>query len=87
MSICKHITNDGICLLHSEPFYKEPCHEGPCPDYQSLTNADFIRAMTDEELAVLLQNSCCRPDLMDCPQIVDCEKCWLDWLKQEVPDA
>lgn len=48
------------------------------------TNSDNIRQASDEELAVLLQNSCCRPDLMDCPQIDDCVDCWLDWLKQEV---
>lgn len=84
MSICKYINNDGLCLLHSDPLYKEPCHEGPCHDYTAMTNVDRIRAMTDRELAVLLQNSCCRPDLTDCPEkIDDCEECWLDWLKQE----
>lgn len=51
------------------------------------TNSDRIRAMTDEELAVLLQNSCCRPDLNDCPPKFDCDECWLDWLKQEAKDG
>lgn len=35
MSVCKHIGKDGICVLHSEPFYKEPCSEGPCKDYKT----------------------------------------------------
>lgn len=74
----------------------EKCADKACPDYypgtvecqdfRQMTNADSIRAMTDEELAVLLQNSCCRPDGADCPPIDDCEKCWLDWLKQEAEE-
>lgn len=59
------------------------CSNGVDGKRKAKTNGDRIRAMTDEELAVLLQNSCCRPDLMDCPQIDDCVECWRDWLKQE----
>ena len=51
------------------------------------TNADQIRAMTDEELAemffVLKDNFGCPPsdhDICD----YDCKVCLLDWLKQEV---
>lgn len=56
-----------------------------------MTWGDKIRAMTDEELANFLF------PLGSCPIIADglpfnesadcaddCEKCWLDWLKQEV---
>ena len=50
-----------------------------------MTNADKIRKATDEKLAVVFQKGCCRPDLWDCPQD-DCVDCWLDWLKEEVPD-
>ena len=57
------------------------------------TEADRIRAMTDEELAALLCDHAC----MVCP-IEGCEgrmeegqkKCkqrWLNWLKQEVTDV
>lgn len=55
---------------------------------ESITNADRIRAMTDEELAELCQNSCCREGYDDCPTQFygDCEDCWLDWLKQEVEE-
>ena len=63
---------------------KSYCIQGPCPDEKPRTNADNIRQASDEELAALLQNSCCKPDLIDCPQIDDCVDCWLDWLKQEV---
>ena len=78
MSVCKYI-NDGICLLHSEPLYKEPCHEGPCPDHQSLTNADRIRAMTDEELAEFINKHDCHTNLYG----YDPEEAILVWLKKE----
>ena len=47
-----------------------------------MTNADCIRAMTDEELAHNINDY-----FMGCPPVDcedgDCEQCWLDWLKQE----
>ena len=57
-----------------------------------LTNVDRIRGMTDEELAdyayKVLGNYCCPPErehaTKTCNDMnTDCEKCWLDWLKQE----
>lgn len=90
MSICKHINKDGICLLHSEPLYKEPCHEGPCTDYNPITNADRIRAMTDEELAELMMFNCecfCTAEKSGCMENDrTCKQAWLEWLKQEVDD-
>lgn len=58
-----------------------------CGQKPPLTNADKIRAMTDEELAhfmmrttdcpcVARANGCCRSD-------ISCQKAWLDRLKQE----
>ena len=51
------------------------------------TNADRIRAMTDEELASFIDHiSGCPPKREDCDCIEsedDCEACWLDWLRQE----
>lgn len=58
------------------------------------SNADRIRAMTDEELAEFIQKSgygSC-PNVPQCPQYESgdkpytedgCRKCWLDWLRQE----
>ena len=67
----------------------EKCADKACPDYyhgivecqdfQPMTNADHIRAMTDEELANYiwqLQNTKERRSTND----------WLDWLKQEAED-
>lgn len=48
------------------------------------TNADRIRSMSDEELAVFIDHvSGCPPRHEDCIESGDCEACWLDWLKQE----
>ena len=55
------------------------------------TNADRIRAMTDEELADLFaDNDCGYCRIHDfCfakGSAINCEDVWLDWLKQEVSD-
>lgn len=57
---------------------------------EPITNADRIRAMTDEELAVICEDGC--PPKHECPtmdilgEIVEksaCQQCWLDWLKEK----
>jgi hypothetical protein len=54
------------------------------------TNADRIRAMTDEELASFIyDHSCAFCPMDDCDGRMNigrdaCYKRWLDWLKQEV---
>jgi hypothetical protein len=50
------------------------------------TNADRIRAMTDEELAELYQKWTCPP----CPReehYSDCTSCWLSWLRSPVEES
>lgn len=47
------------------------------------TNADRIRAMTDEKLAEYLDNVC--HDLWQM-FVKDPKKMWLDWLRQEADD-
>lgn len=44
------------------------------------TNADKIRAMTDEEIARWIANDLIEPGYYSGDQ---CYKLWLDWLKQE----
>ena len=60
------------------------------------TNADRIRAMTDEELAGFINDTeygfIDRPGMCDvCAQhriqnCYNCYQCWLDWLKQEAEE-
>ena len=47
---------------------------------ETKTNADRIRAMTDEELAIFLGDvDCCNPN--HCELGMYCGKCWLAWLR------
>jgi len=54
------------------------------------TNADRIRAMTDEELAEFMKpydSGCPRwngKEPMPCSMRTNCRDCWLDWLKSPV---
>lgn len=56
-----------------------------CGGKQKQTNADRIRAMTDEKMADIFSLWCCRSTTDDsyCKSFGTCDKCWLDWLKQE----
>lgn len=55
-------------------------------EYKPPTNADRIRAMSDEELAELLLDGCRGSNCDAQPQnefgSVDCLKCRLNWLRQ-----
>ena len=50
--------------------------------FEPLTNADKIRAMTDEEMAEWLDNI----DTAYEPETVVSRHGWLEWLKQEVTE-
>lgn len=78
---CIHYYDDGKCKYFSDDEVTSYCVKGPC-GAQVLSNADRIRSMSDEELALKL-------GIEQCPDNEkwricdgDCEKCWLDWLKQ-----
>ena len=56
---------------------------------EPLTNAQKIRAMSDEELAELIdrETDSCAPT-GDCEKMSrDCKACWLEWLQQPAEDA
>lgn len=53
-------------------------------DRKPPTNADRIRAMSDEELAWFYANKIALCYGCESSTIEDCAKCVLDWLKQEV---
>ena len=58
-------------------------------DKLKRTNADRIRAMTDEELAKWIADIYpdCPPGYnCDSSRVTDCCDCWLDWLKQEATE-
>lgn len=50
---------------------------------EQQTNADRIRAMSDEELAKVMERMFGCPVTGDCKKMhEDCNDCWLDWLQQ-----
>ncbi len=52
-----------------------------------MTNADRIRAMTDEKMARRFARLYCPPNDHCKPlQKITCYECWLNHLKQEVKD-
>lgn len=83
MSGCVYRTADNQCQKYSDPVRNtmswcvgdETC-EGRTP-----SNADRIRAMTDEELAEYLSSICYELWKMF---VDDPKKTWLDWLKSQV---
>ena len=63
-------------------FGKDDCPYDVCP---IKTNADFLRGMTDDELADWFSIYCCRNKTYDahCETFGTCKACWSAWLKEE----
>ena len=80
----------NICKYAGRPTYKSPCSE--CKgfskyEYEKIqTNADIIRAMSDEELCKFLGEykfcDICEEGCDSCTYNGDCDKRLLEWLKQ-----
>ena len=91
--------SDGMCKKLSDDKVTSWCVEGPC-GYQIPSNADKIRAMSDEDLAALISRSSIH-DLCDIVCGVDCKaaatfnttlekRCAdfvLDWLQQPAEEG
>ena len=84
---CKTCENEN-CYGHSLP-----TTEKVCDGYKhTTTNADRIRAMTDEELAEIFANNDCgycriHDFCFAKGSAMNCEDVWLEWLKEENEDA
>lgn len=83
---CIYFDKVGKCRKFSSDVDYQYCVMGPCPE-QKLSNADRIRAMSDEELAVFLESSRGCPSNDDCEYGVhatpeNCIKHWTTWLQQ-----
>ena len=93
---CKYRSDDGMCALFSEEQVVSFCVDAPC-SYEvapPMTNADRIRAMSDEELAEWLSPiaDCVRCytwgkdnpfDMRPCyTGEKRCKQLWLDWLQE-----
>lgn len=88
MSKCKYETKNGRCGLKGSYAYRHKCFtEDLCKCHEPMTNADRIRAMTDEELVDFLgHNSLCdriQDDGGDwCKKHPVCKGCMVEWLQQ-----
>lgn len=82
---CIYFEKDGKCRKFSDNTAISYCVMGPCPE-QKLSNADRIRAMSDEELAKLLLDGCRGSKCDSQPQneygSVNCFECRMKWLQQ-----
>ncbi len=82
MKFCKHRVMDRCrkngrpCTFSKECFEAEEVHE---------TNADRIRAMSDEELACQFGAQCPKGNKRVCDK--RCHICWLEWLQQPAKDG
>lgn len=71
------------CVKHSNLAIKRKI----CPKAKvekQLTNADRIRAMSDDELADFITNCGCYDHSRDCR--ASCKDCTMEWLKQPAED-
>ena len=84
---CIYFEKDGKCRKFSDNTAISYCVMGPCPE-QKLSNADRIRAMSDEELATMLfdykecNKNCIMSSGKHCYEICEEESVILKWLQQ-----
>ncbi len=85
---CKYGQNGAY-----EKLFRPNCPDSPeCYEFELYTNADRIRAMSDEELAVFLESSRGCPSDDDCEYGVhatpeNCIKHWATWLQQPAKEG
>lgn len=80
----------GTCALGEKGCFTDgKCYYNRNCENKVVTNADRIRAMSDEELAVMLNDAVCPIVQSDeaCEFFGNCVNCWLHWLKQPVKDG
>ena len=68
------------CVFEKTETNCRGCFEGSHYKPKPITNADRIRAMTDEELAEFLDDIECNCGRIHYPTTLES---WCDWLKQE----
>ena len=89
-SLCTRCAFKHLCPSGIEKQSKDIRVTGcSCYKRQTNTNADRIRAKSDEELAKWIADIYpdCPPGYnCDSSRVTDCCDCWLDWLKQEADE-
>ena len=79
---CPYNTLDGCKVKEYSAICPLTNMATPITEYR-MTNADRIRAMSDEELSKIMEHELGCPVTGDCAKMSkDCKACWLDWLQQ-----
>ena len=79
---CPYNTFDGCKVKEYNAICPLTNMAKPITEYK-MTNADRIRAMSDEELAKIIEHELGCPVTGGCEKMPkDCKACWLDWLQQ-----
>ena len=87
--------NCNTCKYKAVRIGGEPCCDcGISQNYHKpMSQADRIRAMSDEELAEFLSENtncdCCKiqcKDKLNCPSMSSCYCRWAEWLKSEAKE-
>ena len=90
--------NCETCRYRNRNGFEEPCNSCSVvvgedivdpTNWEASTNADRIRAMTDEELASVITDDWCEIVCSGTDYLCDgtCEQHVLKWLKEEVKDV
>lgn len=89
---CKRMTECGEDAFINGAKFDPVASAQYCIGFEPYTNADRIRAMSDEELAKFIPDwsytNACKCDekpYVDCNN--ECDKCVLEWLQQPAGDA
>ena len=83
---CNTCQNELYCYDGNHQLTRDRCADNGFAAYVPQTNADRIRAMTDEELAHFMTPENykfpCPPNHIDCQyELIPCWMCWAKWLK------
>ena len=84
---CGNKTESGYCATTAciNPQFSNigTAHYGKGVQKRIVTNADKLRAMSDEDMA---KHLCCQWE--ECKSMnLECDKCLLDWLRQDAQDG
>lgn len=83
MKTCDNCACDPVCDHNWNGW--ETCGNWIQKPGEPPTNADRIRAMSDEELALQFGANCPKENRRACDRV--CSKCWLEWLRQPAEEG
>ena len=83
--LADHLIANGVTLADQLASSKQVVASSNTPEEKPQTNADRIRAMSDEELAEFISSCGCPDHAKSC--MASCTDCTLKWLKQPAEES